>query len=271
MAKNQPTQKQLPIVQRVRIRYTKRGPLRFASHRDLARAFERAILRAGVPIAYSQGFSPHPKLSYASAAPTGTSSECEFLELALHTETDLAQLRSALDAALPAGVDVLAAVPAGPASLAELIEACHWRMELPGIDPGQLGAAVAAFLALPEVLVERTMSQGRRTVDVRAAVLRLVLVSDLSGGSNGRDGQPVTAPCGDSAPPCAILDLVVRQVTPTVRPDDVLAGLRAVAVLELSAPLRATRLAQGLLTEDCGIIDPLTTDRGTAAIGAAAR
>src|SRR5215470_2358782 len=72
-----------PAVQRIRLRYTKRGRLRFTSHRDFQRAFERALRRAEVPMAYSAGFTPHPKVSYANAAPTGTGSEAEFLEIAL--------------------------------------------------------------------------------------------------------------------------------------------------------------------------------------------
>ena len=82
------------MVQRIRIRYAKRGPLRFTSHRDFARAFERAVRRAGVPIAFSQGFTPHPKISYASAAPTGAASEAEYLEIGLQTQTDPAVVRT---------------------------------------------------------------------------------------------------------------------------------------------------------------------------------
>jgi len=70
------------VVQRVRVRYAKRGRLCFASHRDFARTLERALRRANVPIAYSAGFSPHPKISYVGAAPTGVASEAGYLELA---------------------------------------------------------------------------------------------------------------------------------------------------------------------------------------------
>ena len=69
--RNQPEQ-QAPPVQRLRIRYAKRGRLRFTSHRDFSRAFERAVFRARVPMAYSSGFNPHPRISYAGAAPTGS-------------------------------------------------------------------------------------------------------------------------------------------------------------------------------------------------------
>ena len=59
---------------KVRLCYAKRGKLRFTSHRDVARAFERALRRAGLPMAYSQGYHPHPKVSWLGAAPTGAAS-----------------------------------------------------------------------------------------------------------------------------------------------------------------------------------------------------
>src|SRR5438105_9478895 len=86
-----------PVVQRIRIRYAKRGRLRFSSHRDFARAFERALRRAAIPMAYSAGFSPHPKISYLGAAPTGVASEAEYLEIGLAGRVDPEQLGQALD------------------------------------------------------------------------------------------------------------------------------------------------------------------------------
>jgi radical SAM-linked protein len=254
--KNQPPGGQAPVVQKIRIRYAKRGPLRFTSHRDFARAFERALLRGGVPIGYSQGFTPHPKISYASAAPTGVASDAEYLEIGLRTAVDPDELRRALDAALSPGLDVLEAViaPEGT-SLAERIDASHWRIELPGVSPGTAAAAVAIFVDAAEVQVERMTKQGKRSFDARAAVTRID-VSDESG-----------APSGADAVPCAIIDLVVRQVTPAVRPDDVLSGLRVVAGLEPPVPPRVIRLAQGTLTPQGEIVDPLDADREDVTIG----
>jgi radical SAM-linked protein len=242
-------------VQRIRIRYAKRGPLRFTSHRDFARAFERALRRAGVPIAFSQGFTPHPKISYASAAPTGVASDAEFLEIGLRSPVDPQELRVALDAALSPGLDVLDAVEAGGGSLADRIEASHWRIELPGVDPDVLRQAVSAFWAAPEVLVERMTKQGRRTFDARHAVHRIGVIDQTE------------APSEVAGVRCAILDLVVRQVTPSVRPDDVLTGLRVVADLEPPVPPKATRLAQGTLTAQGEIVDPLEADRDRVIIG----
>jgi len=254
MRKKQPVGGQAPVVQRIRIRYAKRGPMRFTSHRDFARAFERALRRARVPIAYSQGFTPHPKISYASAAPTGVASEAEYLEVGLQAPMEPAALVKALDAALSPGLDVLDAVTVNPgtggSSLSDRMEASRWRIELPGVAAEPLRRVVEVFTAAEEVLVERLTKSGRRTLDARAPVVMINVVA----------GEP--APSGVAEVPCAILDCVVRQVTPSVRPDDVLSGLRVAADLEPPAPPRATRLAQGLLTAQGEIVDPLTADRG---------
>jgi radical SAM-linked protein len=252
VSRNQPAGGQDPVVQKIRIRYAKRGPLRFTSHRDFARAFERAVHRAGVPIAYSQGFSPHPKVSYASAAPTGVASEAEYLEIGLRARREPEQVAEALDAALSPGLDVLEAVEAGPGGLADRIDASRWRIELPGVVPDELRRAVAAFEAAAEVPVQRLTKQGWRTFDARGPVALIAV------------GEPPSE-VGDV--PCAILDLVIRQVTPSVRPDDVLSGLRVVVGLEPPVPPRATRLAQGMLTARGEISDPLLPDRSGAVTG----
>jgi radical SAM-linked protein len=241
-------------VQRIRLRYTKRGRLRFTSHRDFQRAFERALRRAEVPMAYSAGFTPHPKVSYANAAPTGTGSEAEFLEISLVEARDPGELRALLDASLPAGLDIVDAVEARTSGLADRLTASVWELRLDGVDPDEAGRAASAFLAAGSVEVERRMKNGLRTFDARGAVA-------------GLEASPVTADRpGDG--PCAILRLVVRHVTPAVRPDDVLSGLRAVADLAPPVPPAVTRLAQGLFDEESGsVTDPLAPDREALRVG----
>jgi radical SAM-linked protein len=246
-------------VQRVRVHYTKRGRLRFSSHRDFQRAFERALRRAAVPMAYSAGFSPHPKVSYAGAAPTGTASEAEYLEIALMARCDPRRLRAELDASLPPDLDVLEVVEIplhGATALAERLQASVWELRLPGVGPEDARRAVAAFLGAEAVEVSRMTKNGLRTFDARAAVLRLEV-------SEGAGDPPAPGAAGGvGSPPCAILRLVVRHVTPAVRPDDVLAGLRRLGDL---APPRApavTRLAQGPLDESTAqVSDPRAPDR----------
>ena len=248
-----------PTVQRLRIRYAKRGRLRFSSHRDFQRAFERALRRSAVPMAYSAGFSPHPKVSYAGAAPTGVASEAEYLEIGVAGRCDPARLREALDQSLPEGLDVVEVVEARTASLPERLEASVWELRLQAVECDEVAAAVDAFLAADAVEVQRLTKNGKRTFDARSAVVRIAPVSR-----------------GDAAPGghCAILQVVVRHVAPAVRPDDVLSGLRQVAGLAPPTPPLVTRLAQGPLDAETGTVtDPLAPDRdaASAADEAAAR
>ena len=246
-----------PTVQRLRMRYTKRGRLRFTSHRDFQRAFERALRRAAVPMAYSAGFSPHPKVSYAGAAPTGVASEAEYLEIGLSQRCDPEKLRAALDASLPDDLDVLEMVEVAPPpvntraeSLADRLEASVWEVRLDGVLPATAEAAVAAFLAAERAEVSRMTKNGLRTFDSREAVVALT-------------AGPDPRAAGGGAAPCAILRLVVRHVTPAVRPDDVLAGLASIGALAPPVTPAVTRLAQGPLDELAGTVsDPLAPDRG---------
>jgi radical SAM-linked protein len=108
-----------PPVQWLRVKYAKRGRARFTSHRDFGRAFERALRRAGVPMAYSSGFSPHPRISYPSASPTGAASEAEYLQIGLAAACDPDKVLAALDAALPPGLDVVDVAAVRPGTLAD--------------------------------------------------------------------------------------------------------------------------------------------------------
>ncbi len=242
-----------PAVQKLRLRYAKRGRLRFSSHRDFQRSFERALRRAGVPMAYSAGFTPHPKVSYAGAAPTGVASEAEYVEIAVVERVEPERVRAALDASLPDGLDVLEVVEAAPGSLADRLTASVWEIRLPGVSHPAAKAAASQFLAADEVRVERLTKNGVRAFDARSAV------AEISTSGNDTASAPTA---GGGAPEYAILRVVVRHTTPAVRPDDVLAGLRRVADLAPPSPPAVTRLAQGPLDESTGAVaDPLAPDR----------
>jgi radical SAM-linked protein len=210
----------------------------------VARTFERGLRRAEVPMAYSAGFSPHPRISWVGAAPTGAASEAEYVELALAAPMDPQRLRAALDAALPPGLDVVAAAAAGGAALADRIDASRWLVRLPTVAEPALRAAVAELLRRDVVEVERATKDGRRRFDVRAAL--------------------VLAVCRAENDTCAILELVARHTTPAVRPDDVLTALDVVAGLRPSAPPEPTRMEQGRLLDDGTLADPLAPDRNDA-------
>jgi radical SAM-linked protein len=196
-------------------------------------------------MAFSAGFHPHPKISYANAAPTGSASEAEYFEISVTERVDPQRLRAALDAALPGGLDVLEVVEASPgtSSLADRLQASDWLMEFRGMPVASLVDAAAQLLAQERVEVTRVMKNGPRTFDVRGALVSLVC-------SPSEDGM------------CAILRVVVRHTTPTVRPDDVLSALHSVAALTPPTPPLVTRLAQGpLRIATATVADPLAADQ----------
>ncbi len=228
-SRTQPEQ-HAPPVQWLQVKYAKRGRARFTSHRDFGRAFERSLRRAGVPMAYSSGFSPHPRISYPNAAPTGAASEAEYVEIGLATMCDPDKVKDALNAALPLGLDVLDVIAAPPGALAGKLTASHWQVELPGLSAAALSVAVEAFLASDKVPVQRMTKTGLREFDARAAVIA-VDVAD------------------------ARLSMTLVHQTPLVRPDDIVTGLRVASpdFTPLEPPI-LTRLSQGRLDLDSGII-----------------
>lgn len=231
---------------RLRVHYAKRGRLRFTSHRDVQRAVERGLRRAGVPVAFSEGFSPHPRISYAGAAPTGVASEAEYLEVVMGRACAPDWVREVLDAALPRGLDIVEVLPARGGVLADRLEASIWEARFSGVEPDQVDAAAAAFLRADRIEVERLTKKGRRRFDAREPVV------SLQAHRSGVDAHGGL---------CAILRIVVRHTTPAVRPDDVLAGLRQVADLAPPVPPMVARLAQGPLDVAGGVADPLAPDR----------
>ena len=231
MGNRQPPVQQAPPAQKLRLRYAKRGPARFTSHRDFGRALERALRRAEIPMAYSSGFSPHPRISYANAAPTSAASEAEYVELGLSEVCDPAKVLEALNDVLPHGFVVLDVAEAVKAPLGELLQASDWVISLAGAEPGVLSSAASALLGKETYAVERMTKNGMRSFDVRSAVVSLTATDDET--------------------------LLLRSIhqTPLVRPDDVVTALRA---LDPRVPSQAllTRLAQGPMG-DAGIGDPL--------------
>jgi len=196
-------------------------------------------------MAFSAGFHPHPKISYANAAPTGTASEAEYFEISVTERVDPHRVRAALDDALPAGLDVIEVVEAVPGqpSLADRLQASDWMMEFRGMTVASLADAAALLQCQERVEVTRVMKNGPRTFDVRSAVVSL-------DASRSEDGT------------CAILRAVVRHTTPTVRPDDVLTALQSVAALTPPTPPLVTRLAQGPLDPATATVsDPLAADQ----------
>ena len=164
---------------KIRLRFAKTGKVRWTSHRDVARMWERALRRARLPVAYSSGFAPRPRVSFGLALPTGAESVAEYLDVDLAAEPDTApaELPDRLSPALPVGVDVLAAVPVGTgdAALQQDVTSCRWELDIRGA-PG-VGPAVDRLLGADTLVVTRQRKGQDVTDDIRPAILSLEVLA----------------------------------------------------------------------------------------------
>ena len=228
---------------RLRLRFTKAGKIRFTSHRDVARMWERALRRSRLPLAYSQGFVPHPLVSFGLALPTGCESLGEYLDLRLEPagtgEIPVTALPAALSALLPEGIVVEAAALIGDAegSLQQEVASCDWELEVLGVRDEELRERVEKVLAAPMLSVLRER-KGRQTEDDIRPAIRTLSVTSPDGHLRA---ELATHPRG-------------------VRPGDLVAALGAPA-----APGRACRTHQWI-ERDGARFEPLTaSEPGTAA------
>ncbi len=167
---------------RLRFRYSKLGKVRFTSHRDMARAWERALRRAEVALQYTQGFSPRPKLAFGLALPTGCESLAEYVDVWVDETRSSAGLSGSIQdvasnigSMLPEGVDVMncLTVDEEVTSLQEEISFCSWVVEVSSVSTRQLSEAVAGSLAASALEVKRERKGRLVTDDIRPQILNL--------------------------------------------------------------------------------------------------
>lgn len=168
---------------RLRIRSTKLGKVRFVGHRDMARIWDRTLRRMGLPIAFTAGFTPRPRIAFGLALPMGAESLAEYVDVEIDTShpgwsagdgLDLDALPGIMSAVLPDGIDVTAAAtPETPGgSLQEIVTSCTWELWSPAVTAGHLAAAVG-LLDAGQLHVERERKGERRTDDIRPLLLDL--------------------------------------------------------------------------------------------------
>jgi radical SAM-linked protein len=206
---------------RIRFRFTKLGRIRFTSQRDVARMWERALRRAGLPLAYTEGFSPRPQLSFGLALPTGCESLAEYLDVVVDDQRPEADglsiddLPGRLSPLLPEGIEVeeAALVERADGSLQQQVTSCSWTIEIGGLTPGQLEDRVAALLAATTVDIERERKGRQERDDLRPSVLALTVTTGAVAKTPGR------------------VELVAELATQPrgVRPIELVRGLVAVA------------------------------------------
>lgn len=206
--------------QRLRITFARGESLRFISHLDLMRFWERAFRRAGVAVAQSEGFTPHPRLSLGVPLPVGTTGEAELMDVYLAEPAEPAAVLEQLRPQLPAGVQVHAAREVDPAepSLQSQLRAAEYRLTLPDVvSPAHADRAVAIFLARESLPWEQQREKEVKRYDLRPLVERLEVEA-----------------CG---PPVSLRMRLDARPGATGRPDQV------AAALGFSGPARVHRLA----------------------------
>ena len=236
----------------VRLRFSKRGPVRYISHRDVARAWERAFRRAGLPVTFTQGFSPHPRVSFGLALPLGYESDAEYLDVTLAERGDAADVARRLDAVLPEGMSVEAAREVDPSapSVASIVEWADYVVALSGPDEGDppsrsaLEDGLRALEAVDRWIVPRR-KKGREvagsTEDVR------LLVNGVTVADAPADLGPVA------------LSMRLATQPRVVRPDEVCELLTKHHPAAACEPRLVRRTAQLLFVEGVPV-DPMAPD-----------
>lgn len=226
---------------RLRVRYRKQGRLRFIGAIDVGRVWERALRRADLPIAYSEGFSPHPKVSFTDALPLGYASDGEYAELTFAGPIDIPSAVAALNPAFPEGMSVTTAVEVadGSPKFAKLLQASAWDVVYP--DGADLSRTVRAAADAAALVVPRERKGESTDVDIRPAIHQI--------SSSGPRVRVVVHHIDHLPPDTAV----------AVRPSEVDLALRSFSP-DLSQPVLVTRLAQGRPEAD-GLVEALSGER----------
>jgi radical SAM-linked protein len=188
---------------RLRITFAKLGPLRYTGHLDLHHIWERAARRAEIPLAYSQGFHPQPKISLAAALPLGFSSTCEVLDMRLAEDLPLDGMKERIQAAVPSGLKILQveSVDEKLPALQTLVEQAEYEIIFTEpVEGTKLTAQVAEMLNTASLPRER---RGK-SYDLRPLIEQVSLVTDAEG--NPRMKMRLIAREGATARPEEILD-----------------------------------------------------------------
>jgi radical SAM-linked protein len=193
---------QANYVQRLRLTFSKTGPTRFISHLDLARALERTLNRARIPIAYSQGFNPRPRMQLAAALPLGYTSCCELADIWLTEAIAPEQVRQRIMAKVAPGIIVheVAEVPLSEAALqTQTVSATYTARLLDPVNAGQLQQQIEVMLAAKTIIRQRSRGKNRKPYDLRSQIIDLHLELDEDAFVNlvmhlylmpGRTGRP---------------------------------------------------------------------------------
>lgn len=168
---------------RLRAKFAKKEPVRFISHLDLMRTVARAVRRAQLPIAFSGGYHPQPRIAYGSALPVGMTSDGEYVDMEFTEPLPVAELPACLNRQLPEGIDFLRAVEIEPRarSLMGIINRAQYTVTGQLKDGTGLKQAVADLLAATELLVVRERRRGKQQINLRPMIFAVEVLWENDG------------------------------------------------------------------------------------------
>ena len=196
--------------EKLRLRFSKTGRAVYLSHLDLMRTMQRAFLRAGYPLKYSEGFNPHPQISILLPLSVGCASVCELMDFQLVEDVDLAELPARLTAVMPEGIAAQEAYPAEIKSRYLKWLRVTGRYEYDTRDLAEMAEALRAFYARESIVITRKTKRGEGEMDIIPAIRELGVSTDKARGH-------------------VTLEAVISAQEPTLNPDHLIAALRQLA------------------------------------------
>ena len=234
----------------IRMQFRKTRAGRFLSHLDLMHTWERVIRRSKLPLGFTQGFNPHPKMNFASALAVGTTSDAEYMDLDFTETLTLEQIKAALLPAVPPAFEIvdMKVVEGKVPSLMSIIQRATYTLRLAYVDEitqAQLDAAVEAFWAMDENIIYRYKkdSKDKKAVNIRPGVYSIKLTQEENSDKKH-----------------AVLDIVVQSGNDgNIRPEEVAYGLMNAGMPFVEQVVRIHRTGLYALDNDGNMITPLQT------------
>ena len=226
----------------LRLHSTKKGKIRFASHRDIAKVWERALRRANIPLIYSEGFSPRPKIAFGLALPTGAESECEYLDVQINNKNIgaslIGEIPETLNSHLPEGIRVtgMVEIEKKTTSLQQAVTSCLWEITVEE-DQGIVDSWIHKVINANELRIERSRKGKVVTDDIRP------FISNVHASGIDREGY-------------VVLEAELRTQPRSLRPNELIKSAKPHLT-----QLKLCRKKQFIKTGD-GCLDPL--DVGTS-------
>ena len=216
--------------EKLRLRFSKTGRAVYLSHLDLMRTMQRAFLRAGYPLKYSEGFNPHPQISILLPLSVGCASVCELMDFQLVEDVDLSALPERLTAVMPEGIAAQEAYPAETKSKFLKWLRVTGRYEYDTRDLNEMVDALRAFYARGSIVITRKTKRGMGEMDIKPAIRELTVTPETD---------------------CVRVEAVISAQEPTLNPEHLVTALRQLD--EAIAPDFAAFRREEVYHEDGGV------------------